>query len=592
MNALAYAHGLLAYPMEGAIATSLRGLNDSDAVSVGRRFLSALLSETGAQAAGLALMLDHQGAEILHAPNADPVRRAGLSSTLQGGRLSSLGGYCKRWPLRDGGALLLQWDQAPSTELLGRLQQGLQQLELFCRQLQQLAAVESARLAWQCAIRHQAMLSETLAWLAALPPDLDLNTLYNGLLQRARIICNARGGALALYRLDGARFQWLDHSLPEAQVQQALDSRPYPPEPATLWQARLGEGHVSFFELAVVTPKGLRARLFLADKHEGDIRLNFTPQDMAYINQLAAQVFRTLEKVELMEDLKISNQFLAMERQDLNRLVSELKNTQQQLLHSEKLASIGQLAAGVAHEINNPVSFVSSNLFHLQQHVRQMEAMLDHYQLLCRRQGETPLLTESAWHRNKQDLSELLAESREGLDRVRHIVLDLRNFSRVGESGWQMSNLNDCLESTLNIVRNEIKYKAELSKHYDLNLPPIQCLPSQINQVILNLLINAAQAINERGTIGLESGRQGDEVFFSVRDSGQGISPEYLDKIFDPFFTTKPVGKGTGLGLSLAYGIVQRHSGRIEVESSQGRGSCFTVWLPIQQPDTGAHEPA
>ena len=178
---------------------------------------------------------------------------------------------------------------------------------------------------------------------------------------------------------------------------------------------------------------------------------------------------------------------------------------------------------------------------------------------------------------------ELIAESLDGASRVRRIVQDLRDFSRPGETEWQFADLQACLESTLNVVWNEIKYKADVVRDY-AELPPVECLPGQLNQVFLNLLVNAAQAIPERGVITLRTRCDGDVVRISVEDDGCGIPPEIRDRIFDPFFTTKPVGKGTGLGLSVTYGIVEKHGGRIELDSAPGRGSRFVVCLPVKRP--------
>ncbi|MDH4284272.1 MAG: ATP-binding protein, partial [Gallionellaceae bacterium] len=166
----------------------------------------------------------------------------------------------------------------------------------------------------------------------------------------------------------------------------------------------------------------------------------------------------------------------------------------------------------------------------------------------------------------------------------------LKDFSHVdaGEE-WHYSDLRKGLDSTLNIVHNEIKYKADVVKEYG-ELPEVECLSSQLNQVFMNLLVNATHAIEERGTITIRTGQQGEEVWMEVADTGKGIKPEHLTKIFDPFFTTKPVGKGTGLGLSLSYSIVQKHHGRIEVESEVGKGTTFRVWLPVKQPVQESNE--
>ena len=182
----------------------------------------------------------------------------------------------------------------------------------------------------------------------------------------------------------------------------------------------------------------------------------------------------------------------------------------------------------------------------------------------------------------RQDIIELMGESRDGITRVKKIVQDLKDFSHQGgDEEWQWALLHDGLDSTLNIVNNEIKYKAKVVKEYG-ELPEIECLPSQINQVFMNLLVNAAHAIEAAGHHHHAHRNEGGEAWVEVADTGAGIAPEHLKRIFDPFFTTKPVGKGTGLGLSLSYSIVQKHHGRIEVESEPGKGTTFRVCLPVR----------
>jgi PAS domain S-box-containing protein len=273
---------------------------------------------------------------------------------------------------------------------------------------------------------------------------------------------------------------------------------------------------------------------------------------------------------------------------NLVSLNKKLEDAHLQLLQSEKMASIGQLAAGVAHEINNPVGYVFSNIGSLEKYMKDFFVMLDAYETAepaldeTTRDGVQRLRKELEIAYLRQDVVALLSETREGVNRVRKIVQDLKDFSRVGaEDEWQLVDIHAGLDSTLNIVWNELKYKATVSKEYG-QLPQINCLPSQINQVFMNLLINAAHAIETKGVIIVRTGQEGAEVWIEVEDSGSGITPENLKRIFDPFFTTKAVGKGTGLGLSVSYSIVQKHQGRIEVRSEVGKGSVFRVWLPIE----------
>lgn len=282
---------------------------------------------------------------------------------------------------------------------------------------------------------------------------------------------------------------------------------------------------------------------------------------------------------------KSQEQELIQALEDQRNLNRKLEETQSQLIQSEKMASIGQLAAGVAHEINNPIGFVNSNMTTLSNYVASFLKMLEAY-----KQEESYLPTDRhemlVKLREKldidylsSDVDSLLDESRDGLQRVRRIVADLKDFSHVDESEFQNANLEKGLDSTLNVVWNELKYKAEIIKEY-AGIPEIECLPLQLNQVFMNLFVNAAQAIAEQGYITVRTAFNETDIWIEIEDTGAGISPEHLSRIFEPFFTTKPVGKGTGLGLSLAYGIIKKHGGKIEVSSEKGVGSKFCVTLP------------
>ncbi len=280
------------------------------------------------------------------------------------------------------------------------------------------------------------------------------------------------------------------------------------------------------------------------------------------------------------------------EQKTLNR---KLEAAQNQLVHAEKMASIGQLAAGVAHELNNPIGFITSNLNTLETYLTDLFAIADAYAHAELAYGmESPpferartLKEEKDYDFLRSDILALLQESKEGLARVARIVRDLKDFSHPGSTAMQWADLHAGLDSTLNIVWNELKYKCTVIKRYG-ELPQVWCDIAQLNQVFMNLLVNASHAIAEKGEITITTGRQGDRVFVAISDTGSGIAPENLKRIFDPFFTTKPVGKGTGLGLSLAYSIVQKHRGSIEVQSELGKGTTFTVWLPIAPPEPAA----
>lgn len=307
----------------------------------------------------------------------------------------------------------------------------------------------------------------------------------------------------------------------------------------------------------------------VTDRHRAEDELR------EYQNQLEGLVAtRTAE-------LASANAVLEDDRRELELLLSKIEEAQQQLLQSEKMAAIGQLAAGVAHEINNPVGFVNSNLGSLKTYVNQLLTVISAYE-----SNDPAQITEARQKADldflREDLPSLLSESQDGLSRVTKIVQDLKDFSRVDQADRQPSALNAALESTLNVVANEIKYKAEVVLELG-EIPLVDCVPAQINQVFMNLLVNAAQAIPERGKIIVRSGLENNHVWFEIEDTGKGMSAEIQQRIFEPFFTTKPVGQGTGLGLSISYDIiVKKHSGRMDVRSKPDQGTCFRLWLPLQ----------
>jgi signal transduction histidine kinase len=296
---------------------------------------------------------------------------------------------------------------------------------------------------------------------------------------------------------------------------------------------------------------------------------------------------------------ELAEQALMVRNTELNALNAKLTIAQESLIQSEKMASIGQLAAGVAHEINNPIGYIFSNFGTLETYLTDLFKMLEAYEQAERAGFDTRLLPQLAALKQsleleflKEDIPTLMGESKEGIGRVRKIVQDLKDFSHVDAStDWQYTNLNRGIDSTLNVVNSEIRYKADVVKDYG-DLPQVQCMPSQINQVVMNLVVNAAHAIgSERGRITIRTGVEGGNAWFSVTDTGSGIPKEVLPRIFDPFYTTKPVGKGTGLGLSLSYGIIQKHHGSIDVQTELGKGTTFRVTVPLSQAADAADVP-
>lgn len=265
----------------------------------------------------------------------------------------------------------------------------------------------------------------------------------------------------------------------------------------------------------------------------------------------------------------------------------ELQELHNQMIISEKMAAIGLLSAGIAHEINNPVAFIASNLASLGKYATRMTDFVAWQADLIRSCCSPEMLKEFEARRSSAkidrvaaDLSLMVAESLEGVERIKKIVASLKSFSRKDDDVSVEADLNELVESTLTIVWNEIKYVATLNKELG-DIPAIRCYPSQLNQVIMNLLVNAAHAIEKGpGTITVRTWADEDSVYLEVGDSGCGISAENMDRIFTPFFTTKEAGKGTGLGLSICLDIVARHNGDIKVESEVGKGTVFTVSLP------------
>lgn len=278
----------------------------------------------------------------------------------------------------------------------------------------------------------------------------------------------------------------------------------------------------------------------------------------------------------------------------LDKALYDLKCTQSHMLQSEKMASIGQLSAGVAHEINNPIGFISGNLDSLKDYFKDLNKVLSQYQMLGQVIEKESSLPESIRQNAqnirdiereidleylKEDIPDLLKDCLDGSRRISRIVTDLKSFAHPGNPGTAIMDINSGLQSTLNVINNDIKYKAEVETDFG-KIDPVEGDPQKMNQVFMNLLLNAGQAIEEYGTITVKTRQDNAHVMVMISDTGRGIDSELMTKIFDPFYTTKPIGQGTGLGLSSAHDIVNEHGGRIAVESKKGQGTCFTISLP------------
>jgi len=270
--------------------------------------------------------------------------------------------------------------------------------------------------------------------------------------------------------------------------------------------------------------------------------------------------------------------------QELESANSQIREAQTQLVHAAKMASLGQLVAGVAHELNNPIGFIYSNMAHLREYTQKL------MHLVSVAEHEPEKLDKEVKRADldyiSKDLPKLISSCEDGARRTRDIVLGLRNFSRLEEAQMKRVNIHEGIDNTLQLLAGELKNRITVTKNF-ATLPRINCFPSQLNQVFMNVLSNAAQAIEGQGEIQITTRNLNEErVEISIRDSGKGMSRATMEKIFDPFFTTKGVGLGTGLGLSISYGVVQKHGGEILVSSTPGKGTEFRIQLPVDGPET------
>ena len=297
----------------------------------------------------------------------------------------------------------------------------------------------------------------------------------------------------------------------------------------------------------------------------------------------------------VMDLLKVMEQKMRASNDELEKAYTQLKESQLALVQSEKMASLGQMVAGVAHEINTPLGYVQNNVAIGKELFLQIQSMVAEYESLVdslmnnqasedQLAAQVQLVAEMRSDLNVQEvlgeMHGLMSDSLYGIDQISELVLNLKNFSRMDAAASDTINVNDCIESALNIGRNVLKNKVEVVKELG-DLPHISCAPSQLNQVFLNLLTNAAHAIETQGKVVIRSWHTEDAIHISVADTGKGIAQENLTRIFDPFFTTKPVGEGTGLGLAITHQIIQQHGGDIWVESTVGEGTCFHINIPV-----------
>ncbi|HEY8187489.1 MAG TPA: ATP-binding protein [Pyrinomonadaceae bacterium] len=301
---------------------------------------------------------------------------------------------------------------------------------------------------------------------------------------------------------------------------------------------------------------------------------------------LTLSVERALERRSLQRTARIYKKHLESQNIELANRKRELERLQAQLVHTEKMASLGQLSSGIAHELNNPAGFVYGNMDLLQDYVLELSKLFDAYDKVALPEEAAQVVglikAQISYERIMGDLNSIISDCREGAQRICDVVKNLRLFSRLDEAELKSINIHDGIDSTIRLLSSYFSTgHITLRRDYG-SLPAVNCYASQVNQVWMNLLVNAAQAVRDQGEVTISTRLDDDSVAIAISDTGTGIPENELSRIFDPFFTTKPVGEGTGLGLSISYGIVERHGGTIAVESKIGTGTTFTVRIPIQ----------
>ena len=307
------------------------------------------------------------------------------------------------------------------------------------------------------------------------------------------------------------------------------------------------------------------------------------------LNDITTDRERFVQQLEVMNrtlEQRVQERTSAMKstNADLTRTIQALKDAQGQLIQQEKMASLGQLVAGVAHELNNPVGFIYANFPQLEDYVKDLLALIDALLDMPMDEGSRELAEQQIKDIDldfiREDIIELIRSGKSGASRIKEIVFSLRSFSRLDEAELKSVLLEEGLNDTLAILNHQTKGRIKVVKDYQLN-QPVMCFAGQVNQVFMNVIYNGIQAISGEGTLTISTRRENEWAIITIEDSGAGIPQDIISKIFDPFFTTKDVGEGTGLGLSISYGIIEKHGGRIEVESEVGKGTKFTIHLKL-----------
>lgn len=350
-------------------------------------------------------------------------------------------------------------------------------------------------------------------------------------------------------------------------------------------------------DIKVISGGNLNHKVNIHSRDEiGQLAAEFNQLTTNLKNTLAEKddYARKLSNLNINLEKKVRERTQALEKsnQELQRAYRELQDAQAQLVHSEKMASLGQLVAGIAHELNNPISFIYGNMDHLEDYINDVKKVLRSLTDLKSLSPEEKKYMEGIMKEVDldfvlEDLDKVIKSCKTGAERTRDIVAALRSFSRLDEAELKEVDIHEGIESTLQLLTHHYKNRIAVHRDYG-NIPRVRCYASQLNQVFMNLLANAAQAIRNEGDVWIKTQTAKDSVVISIKDNGEGIPEENMKKLFTPFFTTKPVGKGTGLGLSISYGIIEKHHGRIWAESKVGEGTTFTIELPIKGPKEDA----
>lgn len=343
---------------------------------------------------------------------------------------------------------------------------------------------------------------------------------------------------------------------------------------------------MSMLTVRIKNDEGILAYFIFDNMHVNNA---FNKQDIELVNNLREHIALAFMKSKILDEIQTMNALITKQNIEIQDAYNRLKDTELQLIQSEKMASLGQLTAGIAHEINNPVNFINAGIKSLKRDIDEILELLNKYSELHGIDNPKDQLAKIVSIRESLGFNDLIAEIneltsgiQEGANRTTEIVKNLKNFARADESDFKLSNVNELLDSTLLLLRNQYKNRIEIVKDYDPD-SMAECYPGPLNQVFMNILVNAFQAIPDNGKVFISTKSFTDSVMIRIKDDGIGMTDDVKKRIFDPFFTTKDVGKGTGLGLSMSYGIIEKHGGTIKVESSIGKGSEFTIQIPSSQ---------